>query len=64
LITVEEKGKKGRIFRITLLFKINPKNSPTESCLSSAEQQIVIQIDGKTTLQNIISALSLEKTMV
>jgi hypothetical protein len=60
-MTNEEKEKIRKIFpNNSVIFKINPKNPPTESSLSSAEWQVIIQIDGKKTLQNIINALSLE----
>ena len=63
-MTSKEKEKIRKIFpNNSVIFKINSKNPPTESSLSSAEWQVIIQIDGKKTLENIISALSLEEDL-
>ena len=54
-MTPEEKEQIRRIFPDnSVIIKINPNNPPTESSLSSSEWQIITQVDGKKTLQNII----------
>lgn len=56
----EEKEKIRKLFpdnQVTI--KINPDNPPTESNLSSAEWQIISQVDGKKTLQNIIDMMAI-----
>jgi hypothetical protein len=60
-------GDKDQIRRVfpnnTVLVKINPNNPPTESSLSSAEWQVITQVDGKKNLQNIIDSLNLEENL-
>jgi hypothetical protein len=57
-------GEKDQIRRVfpnnAVLIKINPNNPPTESSLSSAEWQVITQVDGKKNLQNIIDSLNLD----
>ena len=61
-MTSEEKGQIRRVFPDnSVLIKINPNNPPTESSLSSAEWQVITQVDGKKNLQNIIDTLNLEE---
>jgi hypothetical protein len=58
-------GEKEQIRRVfptnTVLININPNNPPTESSLSSAEWQVITQVDGKKNLQNIMDSLKLEE---
>lgn len=58
-------GDKDQIRRVfptnAVLIKINPNNPPTESSLSSAEWQVITQVDGKKNLQSIINSLKLEE---
>ena len=58
-------GDKEQIRRVfptnAVLIKINPNNPPTESSLSSAEWQVITQVDGKKNLQNIMDSLNLEE---
>ena len=61
-MTNEEKKQIRRVFpNNAVLIKINPNNPPTESSLSSAEWQIITQVDGKKSLRNIIDILKLEE---
>jgi hypothetical protein len=61
-MTSEEKEQIRRVFPNTaVLIKINPNNPPTESSLSSAEWQVITQVDGKKSLRNIIDILKLEE---
>ena len=59
-------GEKEQIRRVfptnAVLIKINPNNPPTESSLSSAEWQVISQVDGKKNLQNIMDTLKLEES--
>jgi hypothetical protein len=58
----EDKGQIRRVFPTnTVLIKINPNNPPTESSLSSAEWQVITQVDGKKNLQAIMDTLNLEE---
>ncbi|MCK4753586.1 MAG: hypothetical protein KAS58_00050 [Calditrichia bacterium] len=60
-MTREEKEQIRRVFpNNSVLIIINPNNPPTESSLSSAEWQVITQVDGKKTLQNIIDSLTFE----
>lgn len=60
-MTREEKEQIRRVFpNNSVLIKINSNNPPTESSLSSAEWQVITQVDGKKTLQNIIDILTFE----
>jgi len=60
-MTNEVKEQIRRVFPTnTVLIKINPNNPPTESSLSSAEWQVITQVDGKKTLKNIIDRLNFE----
>jgi len=61
-MTEEEKDQIRRIFPDnSVLIKINPNNPPTESSLSSAEWQVITQVDGKKSLQNIIDSIAFEE---
>jgi hypothetical protein len=61
-MTKEEKEQIRRVFpNNAVLIKINPNNPPTESSLSSAEWQVITQVDGKKNLQYIIDGLNLEE---
>jgi len=61
-MTLEEKERVRKIFPDnSVVIKINPNNPPTESSLSSAEWQVITQVDGKKSLQNIIDRLTIEK---
>ena len=61
-MTLEEMERIRKIFPDnSVIIKINPNNPPTESSLSSAEWQIITQVDGKKSLQNIIDRLSIVK---
>jgi len=54
-MTIEEKEQIRRVFPDnSVKIKINPNNPPTESSLSSSEWQVITQVNGKKTLQNII----------
>ncbi len=60
-MTREEKEQIRRIFpNNSVIIIINPNNPPTESSLSSAEWQVITQVDGKKTLQNIIDSITFE----
>ena len=60
-MTTEEKEQIREIFpNNSVIIKINPNNPPTESSLSSAEWQVITQVDGKKTLQNIIDSIAFE----
>jgi hypothetical protein len=61
-MTSEEKEQIRKIFpNNAVLIKINPNNPPTESSLSSAEWQVITQVDGKKSLRNIIDILKFEE---
>ena len=61
-MTLEEKERIRKIFPDnSVIIKVNPNNPPTESSLSSAEWQVITQVDGKKSLQNIIDSLSIAK---
>ena len=61
-MTLEEMERIRKIFPDnSVIIKINPNNPPTESSLSSAEWQVITQVDGKKSLQNIIDRLSIVK---
>jgi hypothetical protein len=61
-MTKEEKDQIRRIFPDnSVLIKINPNNPPTESSLSSAEWQVITQVDGKKSLQDIIDSIAFEE---
>jgi hypothetical protein len=58
----EEKEKIRKIFpKNNIVVKMNPNNPPTETDLTSAEWQIIMQVDGKKTLQDIIRQSSLNE---
>ena len=60
-MTPEEKERIRKIFpNNSVIIKINPNNPPTESSLSSAEWQVITQVDGKKSLQNIIDSVAFE----
>jgi hypothetical protein len=60
-MTTEEKEQIRKIFpNNSVVVKINPNNPPTESSLSSAEWQVITQVDGKKTLRNIIDSITLK----
>lgn len=59
-MTIEDNEHRRKIFpNNSVIVKINPNNPPTESSLSSSEWQVITQIDGKKTLQNIIDSLNI-----
>jgi hypothetical protein len=61
-MTNEEKEQIRRVFpNNAVLIKINPNNPPTESSLSSAEWQVITQVDGKKNLRNIFEVLKLDE---
>ena len=60
-MTLEEKERIRKIFPDnSVIIKINSNNPPTESSLSSSEWQVITQVDGKKTLQNIVDRLTFE----
>jgi hypothetical protein len=60
-MTPEEKERIRKIFPTnSVILKINPNSPPTESSLSSAEWQVITQVDGKKSLQNIIDSITFE----
>jgi hypothetical protein len=56
----EEKENTRRVFpNYKVLVKINPDNPPTASNLTLTEWKVIMQVDGKKNLQNIIDELSI-----
>jgi len=59
-MTTEEKENIRRVFpNYKVLVKINPDNPPTASNLTLTEWKVIMQVDGKKNLQNIIDELSI-----
>ena len=59
-MTTEEKENIRRVFpNYKVLIKINPDNPPTASNLTLTEWKVIMQVDGKKNLQNIIDELSI-----
>ena len=60
-----EKGLSGEIIPDkTTIFKLNPDKPTSEVKLKSAEWQIVLQIDGRKNVADIIRQLDLEETEI
>ena len=60
-MTTEEREQIRKIFsNNSVIIKINTNNPPTESNLSSAEWQVIMQVDGNKSLKNIIDSLNYE----
>jgi hypothetical protein len=65
-MTIFEKENIRRVFpNNKVIIKINPKNPPTASKLSLTEWKVIMQVDGKKNLQEIIndSALGEEESL-
>jgi len=59
-MTTDQKENIRRVFpNYKVLIKINPDNPPTASNLSLTEWKVIMQVDGKKNLQNIIDELSI-----
>jgi hypothetical protein len=59
-MTTDQKENIRRVFpNYKVLIKINPDNPPTASNLTLTEWKVIMQVDGKKNLQNIIDELSI-----